>query len=59
MINLGHGYYVQIRGYNAQEKDLMNIIRFKQIRSDFHPEPGTSFYGDKCHQHELFYPHVK
>ena len=28
----------------------MTLIRFKNIRSTFHPDSGTSFCGDKCHK---------
>ena len=38
MINLGHGYSVQPRGYNAWREDVMTIIRFKHICSTFHIE---------------------
>ena len=28
----------------------MNLVRFKQIHSSFHPENGASFFGCKFHQ---------
>ena len=50
IIHLGHGYCIQPRGYDAWAKDGTTLARFKQIRSDFHPEAGTFFCGDKFHQ---------
>ena len=50
MIHLGYGYAVQLRGYDAWTKDIMTLIRFKQIHSAFHPEVGTTFCGDKFNQ---------
>ena len=45
MIHLGYVYYAQLRGYDVWIKYIMTIIRLKQIRSEFHPESGTSFCG--------------
>ena len=50
IIHLYHGYYVQLRGYDDWTKYVMNIIRFKQIRSYFHPEAGTYLCGEKYHR---------
>ena len=43
MINLGHVYYVQIRGYDAWAKYIIILIRFKHILSTFHPDNGMYF----------------
>ena len=53
-ITLSTGYSVQLRGFDAWAKDVMPLIRFKQIRGAFHPETGTSQCGDKCHQLRYF-----
>ena len=45
IIHLGHGYYIQLRGYDSWSKYFMTLIILKQIRSAFHPEAGTSFCG--------------
>ena len=50
MIKLGHIYSFQLRGYDTWEKYIMTLIRFKRIQSAFHPEAGTYFCRDKCHQ---------
>ena len=41
LIQLGHGYSVQLRGCGAWGKYVMTLIRFKHKRSAFHPEAGT------------------
>ena len=48
------GYSVQLKGYTPWAKDIMSLIRFKQIRSAFHPEAEKSICGDKCHQLRFF-----
>ena len=48
MINLCHVYVVQLRGYYAWAKYIITLIRFKYIPSDFHPEAGYYFCGEKC-----------
>ena len=53
-LHLDSNYSVQLRGYNAWAKEIMPLIRFKQIRSAFHPETGESECGDKCHQLRYF-----
>ena len=53
-IHLDSDYFIQLRGYNAWAKEIMPLIRFKQIRSAFHPEAGQSQCGDKCHQLRYF-----
>ena len=45
IIHLGHGYSVQLKGYDVWGKYFMTLIRFKQIHSDFDPEDGTYFCG--------------
>ena len=50
MIQLGHGYYVQLRVYSAWVKYVITLIRFKYIHSVFHTESGTYFCEEKCHQ---------
>ena len=54
MIHSGHGSYVQLRGYDAWEKYIMTLIRFKHKRNAFHPEAGTSLCRDKFHQLPYF-----
>ena len=49
MIHLGHGYYVQLRGYDDWSKDIMTLIIFKQIYIAFYPDSETSFCGEKRH----------
>ena len=39
-----------IARFNPWAKEVMPLIRFKQIRKAFHPEAGLSKCGDKCHQ---------
>ena len=50
VIHLGCLYSVQIRGYDAWSKYFTTLIRFKHIRSDFHPEAGTYLCGEKYHR---------
>ena len=54
MIHLGHGYSVKIRGCDAWGKDIITLIRFKQICNTFHPESRRYFFGDICHQLRYF-----
>ena len=35
-------YSVELCGYHAWTKDVMHMVRFKLIRSAFHPEVGES-----------------
>ena len=53
-MSIGHGYNVELQGYHAWAKEIMPLIRFKQIRSAFHPEAGDSQCNDKCHQLRYF-----
>ena len=53
-VRIGDGYMVQLRGYDAWAKEVMSLVRFKQIRSAFHPEAGDTACNDKCHQLRLF-----
>ena len=50
VIAMGSTYRCKLRGYEPWAKRIMTLVRFKQIRSAFHPETGTSLCGDKCHQ---------
>ena len=54
VITIGDGYSIQLRGYDAWAKDIMSLVRFKQIRSAFHPESDKSLCNDKCHQLRYF-----
>ena len=54
VITMGTGYSVQLRGFDPWAKDIMSLIRFKQIRVAFHPEAGQTQCGDKCHQLRYF-----
>ena len=56
-LRVRHGYNVNIFGYGGWVERIMNLERFHQIISDFHPEAGESSVGDKCHK-ELFQPCV-
>lgn len=49
---LGSGYCCKLRVYQCWTKDkyIISLVRFKQIRSVFHPEAGTSNCEDKFHQ---------
>ena len=53
-LNIGTGYSVHLRGYEPWAKDVMTLVRFKQIRSALHPECGKSANNDKCHQLRYF-----
>ena len=37
-LGIGTNYSVHLRGYKPWAKDVMTLVRFKQIRSAFHPE---------------------
>ena len=50
----GDGYSIQLRGYDPWARDVMTLVRFKQIRSAFHPESENSRCNDKCHQLRYF-----
>ena len=54
IITLSNGYSVQLRGFDPWAKEVMPLIRFKQIRGAFHPEAGSTSCGDKCHQLRYF-----
>ena len=49
-VNLGRSYSVKLEDYPPWALKVFSLIRFKQIRSAFHPEVGASSIGDKCHQ---------
>ena len=54
-VHMGGNYNVRVRGLDPWAKQIMALIRFKQIRSAFHPEAGLSdLTGDKCHQLRYF-----
>ena len=50
----GDGYSIQLRGYDPWARDVMTLVRFKQIRPAFHPEAKNSICNDKCHQLRYF-----
>ena len=54
VLTLGDSYAIELRGYENWAKDVMTLIRFKQIRSAFHPEADKSLSNDKCHQLRYF-----
>ena len=54
VITMRTGYSVQLRGFDPWTKDIMSLIRFKQIRGAFHPEAGQTQCGYKCHQLHYF-----
>ena len=55
VVHMGGNYNVRLRGFDPWAKEIMALIRFKQIRSAFHPEAGLSdLTGDKCHQLRYF-----
>ena len=53
-VHLGQGYGLVLRGYNAWAKDIMTLVRFKQIRSAFRPEADVYDKFDKCNQLRYF-----
>ena len=54
-VHLGVGYNVRLIGFEPWARNIMPLLRFKQIRSAFHPEAGRSeLTGDKCHQLRYF-----
>ena len=53
-ILLSHGYKSTLHGYNAWAKDIMSLVRFKQIRSAFCSEYHRYDVNDKCYQLRWF-----
>ena len=53
-IVLANGYTVTLTGYSPWAKDIMTLVRFKQIRSAFRPESENMDRGDKCYQLRWF-----
>ena len=53
-ITLCNGYSTSLRGYNAWAKDIMTLLRFKQIRSAFRSECNRFDPNDKCYQLRWF-----
>ena len=55
-IHLGvGGNNVCLTGFEPWARNIMTLVRFKQIRSAFHPEAGRSeLTGDKCYQLQYF-----
>ena len=53
-VTLSTGYSTNLRGYSAWAKDVMTLIRFKQLRSAFRPEFQTFDNKDKCYQLRSF-----
>jgi hypothetical protein len=49
-VHIGDGYSIELRGFDPWAKEIMSLVRFKQIRSAFHPEAENSICNDKCHQ---------
>ena len=53
-ITLGNGYTTSLRGYNAWDKDIMTLVKFKQICSAFRSEFNQYDHHDKCYQLQWF-----
>ena len=53
-VSLASGYSSTLRGYNAWAKDIMSLVRFKQIRSAFRSEYHRYDVNDKCYQLRWF-----
>ena len=53
-INLGHRYKLELRGYHSWAKEVMPLVRFKQIRSALRPEADVTDKYDKCAQLRFF-----
>ena len=49
-ITASNGYSTSLRGYHAWAKDIMSLLRFKQIRSAFRSECDRYDPNDKCYQ---------
>ena len=49
-ITLAIGYISILRGYNGWAKEIMSLVRLKQIRSAFRPEFHRNDVTDKCYQ---------
>jgi hypothetical protein len=49
-IQAGLDYNINLSNHYPWSKEVMSIVRFKQIRSVFRPESGRTIVGDKCHQ---------
>eukprot|EP00957_Ditylum_brightwellii_P012990 981617-Ditylum_brightwellii.AAC.1 len=45
-----NGYLQEFNTYSSWAEEIMSLGRFRQIKSAYHPETGTSAVGDKCHQ---------
>ena len=56
-LTLASGYTASLRGYNAWAKDIMSLVRFKQIRSAFRSECHQYDINDKCYQLRWFIRH--
>ena len=56
-LTLASGYTASLRGYNAWAKDIMSLVRFKQIRSAFRSECHRYDINDKCYQLRWFIRH--
>ena len=52
-IILSNGYTVILTGYIPWAKDIMTLLRLKQIRRTFCPESESINRGDKCYQLRL------
>ena len=49
-ITLASGYTCNLQGYQSWAKNIMNLVRFKQIRSAFRLESHRYDINDKCYQ---------
>ena len=53
-ITLASGYTCNLQGYQSWAKNVMNLVRFKQIRSAFRLESHRYDINDKCYQLRWF-----
>ena len=53
-VTLCNGYSINLRGYNAWAKEIMSLLRFKQIHSAFRSETVQVYLNDKCYQLRWF-----
>ena len=54
IVVIGDGYSIELDDYLPWAREHMTLLRFKQIRSAFHPEAESSLCNDKCHQLRYF-----
>ena len=53
-VTLSNGYSTNLRGYGTWAKEIMSLLRFKQIRSAFRSETIQVDSNDKCYQLRWF-----